>query len=224
MKKFIVGVILGSVLTSGAALAAVQAEVTNLKFFYSGQEKSLTQGEPLIIENRVYVPLRGVSELFNQPVYWDGETRSISIVDPLVTIRDQKGNALGTALLSQTADGVKLSVDVKGLKPGKHGFHIHAQSIKGNDFKSAGGHFNPEGKKHGHHNPQGAHAGDLGNLEVSADGSVKSEMIVKGVTLEQGKPNSILGKSLVIHAGEDDEKTDPAGNSGDRIAGGNIPQ
>lgn len=223
MKKFIFGVVLGSILTSGAAFAAVQADVTNLKFYFSGQEKTLANGEPVIIEGRTYIPLRDVSGWFNKPVYWNEETRSVSIEQPLVTIVDQKGNEIGTALLAQETDGVKVSLDVNGLTPGKHGFHIHAQSFKGADFKAAGGHFNPENKKHGHHTTEG-HLGDLGNVEVAADGTVKTDILVKGATLEKDKTNTILGKSLIIHAGEDDLKTDPAGNAGDRIAGGNIPQ
>jgi Cu-Zn family superoxide dismutase len=104
--------------------------------------------------------------------------------------------------------------------------HIHSLGkCDGPDFTSAGPHFNPEHKKHGHKNPEGAHAGDLPNLQVAADGTVKTEIVAKGVNLKEGDPDSLLkadGTSLVIHASADDEMTDPAGNAGSRIVCGVI--
>lgn len=94
--------------------------------------------------------------------------------------------------------------------------------FENNDFKTAGGHYTPDGKKHGHDNPEGRHAGDFENLTVSVDGTVSTTFVIEGLTLEKGKERSIWGKSFIIHAAEDDLKTDPSGNSGDRIAGGNI--
>lgn len=140
----------------------------------------------------------------------------------MVNLTNSKGDSVGHAVLVDTPAGLSLEANVLGLTPGKHGFHIHQFSITGNDFKTAGSHFNPEGKKHGQNNPDGAHLGDLPNLEVKADGKGELKIMLKGITLEPGKSNSLLGKSLVIHAAEDDGKTDPSGNSGDRIAGGNI--
>jgi Cu/Zn superoxide dismutase len=141
-----------------------------------------------------------------------------------VELTNSKGASVGHATLKDTSDGVSLEVNVTGLTPGKHGFHIHQNSIVGNDFNTAGGHFNPENKQHGLSNPAGAHLGDMQNLEAQADGTGTLKTILKGVTLEPGKNNSLIGKSLMIHAAEDDGKTDPSGNSGDRIAGGNITQ
>jgi Cu-Zn family superoxide dismutase len=109
------------------------------------------------------------------------------------------------------------------LTPGKHGIHIHENAFAGSDFKTAQGHFNPEGKKHGLLNPEGHHLGDLPNLVVSEDGSAEATILVEHATLEPGDPDSLLGRSIIIHAGEDDEMTDPSGNSGDRVAGANIP-
>ncbi len=97
---------------------------------------------------------------------------------------------------------------------GDHGFHIHAVGkCEPPAFTSAGGHFNPQNKKHGRLNPEGAHAGDLPNLKVGADGTGSIDGTVAGVTLK-----AIVGVALVIHADLDDEKTDPTGNSGGRVA------
>lgn len=136
------------------------------------------------------------------------------------------GDKVGRVELTQMSKGVHIRVEASNLVPGKHGFHIHENgACETPDFISAGGHFNPGNKKHGFENPKGTHAGDLPNLFIGTEGTVTAEMVAKNVTLEEGKPNSLLkagGTSLVIHAGPDDYKTDPAGNSGSRAACGKI--
>jgi len=136
-----------------------------------------------------------------------------------------EGKKVGTAALSQDPDGVKISLQLFGLTPGTHALHIHQVGMcDPPDFKSAGGHFNPERKKHGMKNPQGAHAGDLPNVVVGLDGTAAVEVVARQVTLGPGK-NSLFqpgGTSLVIHAKADDDMTDPAGNAGDRVACGVI--
>lgn len=136
------------------------------------------------------------------------------------------GEKVGRAELTQMSKGVHIRVEASNLVPGKHGFHIHENgTCEPPDFKTAGGHFNPGNKKHGFENEKGAHAGDLPNLFVGTEGTVTAEMVAKHVTLEEGKPHSLMkpgGTSLVIHAGPDDYKTDPAGNSGNRVACGKI--
>ena len=140
-------------------------------------------------------------------------------------LRNAQGGAVGSATLTEGPQGVRLQMTVSGLPPGRHGFHIHAVgTCDPPGFTSAGGHFNPDGKHHGWMHPAGAHAGDLPNLEITPDGAGRVELYVPRVTLADG-PLSLLppgGTALVIHAGPDDEVTDPAGNAGDRIACGVI--
>ncbi len=135
------------------------------------------------------------------------------------------GEAVGKASFDENEAGVRVQLEAWGLSKGMHGIHVHAAGkCEGPDFKSAEGHFNPEGKKHGAKNPEGKHEGDLPNLEVGEDGKAKTEFELEGAKLFEG-PNALLkegGTALVIHAGPDDEMTDPAGNSGDRIACGVI--
>ena len=142
------------------------------------------------------------------------------------TIINSKGETVGSATLTQGPQWVTIAVEVSRLPPGKHGFHLHATGkCDPPDFQTAGGHFNPFGKKHGLKNPEGSHAGDLPNLEVGPDGKGKIEAAVGGLTL--GKEGLAIlfdpdGVAVVIHAGPDDEMTDPAGNAGARIACGVI--
>ena len=121
--------------------------------------------------------------------------------------------------------GVVLRLQAWGLPPGTHGFHIHDSGVCDTpEFHNAGGHFNPFGKKHGLLNPEGPHAGDLPNLVVPANGRVDVSYNIPSLTLKEGR-NSLLqpnGTSIVIHAEADDGISDPAGNSGARIACGVI--
>lgn len=142
-----------------------------------------------------------------------------TIVAPLV---NAEGDKIGEATLVQETEGVMINVEAKDLKPGLHGIHIHETGVcTAPDFQSAGAHFNPTGKEHGFDNPKGFHLGDLPNIEVPEDGKVTMKMTTGEITLKPGQENSILdgdGVALVIHSDPDDYKTDPAGNSGDRVA------
>lgn len=141
------------------------------------------------------------------------------------TLKDAQGKDVGTATLTPAKGGVKVQVQAANLSPGKHGIHIHAAGkCEPPDFKSAGGHFNPAGKKHGLQSPEGPHAGDMPNLVVAKNGKGKGTFTAKGATLGDGEGTLFGpdGTALVIHADPDDEKTDPAGNSGARIACGII--
>jgi Cu-Zn family superoxide dismutase len=136
-------------------------------------------------------------------------------------ISDAKGKPVGTATFTPADGGTKITVTVTGLPPGKHGFHLHAAAkCDAPDFKTAGAHYNPTGKKHGMENPEGPHAGDLPNLDVGADGKGTATDTAQGVKFADLFAGQ--GTALVIHAAPDDGKTDPAGNSGSRIACGVV--
>ena len=140
-------------------------------------------------------------------------------------IVNAQGQKIGTASFVASQGGVRIDLDVAQLTPGVHGIHIHAVGkCEGPDFKTAGGHFNPEMKKHGKDSADGAHAGDLLNISVPATGALKTSILATQATLGEG-PNSLFhegGSAIVIHEKEDDYKTDPSGNSGARIACGVI--
>ncbi len=140
-------------------------------------------------------------------------------------IVNAQGKRIGTATIRRANGGIAIDVEVSQLPPGTHGIHIHtAGKCEGPAFTSAGAHLNPTSKKHGKDNPEGPHAGDLVNIQVEVSGDGKASLLDSNVTLRDG-PNSLFhegGTAIVIHEKADDYKTDPAGNSGARIACGVI--
>jgi Cu-Zn family superoxide dismutase len=140
-------------------------------------------------------------------------------------LKNTEGKEVGSINLTQTPHGVLINVSVKGLPPGEHAFHVHAVGKCEPPFDSAGPHFNPGNKKHGMMAAEGSHAGDMPNLHVPQSGDLTVEVMNTAITLEKGKPNSVLdadGSAMVIHAKSDDYKSDPAGEAGGRIACGVI--
>ena len=136
---------------------------------------------------------------------------------------DAEGLDLGTVTLTSAEGGVAITGHVMGIEPGEHGFHFHeVGDCDGSAaFESAGAHFNPTSHKHGMENPVGPHAGDLPNLTADAQGMVNIEATSNMVSLTEGEDGYVFdadGTALMIHANPDDNRTDPSGNSGDRIA------
>lgn len=148
-----------------------------------------------------------------KPSLEDGQ--QAGLVVPLMA--SSGGAPVGTAAVLEGQGGVTLVVTADGVPPGTHGVHLHAVGrCDGPDFKSAGPHWNPAGKQHGRDNPLGAHLGDLPNFEVTGLTEASLTFPIGGLSLASLADDD--GTSLVIHAKPDDYRTDPSGNSGDRIA------
>ena len=142
-----------------------------------------------------------------------------------IEMKNGDGNSVGVATLSEEDDAVKLKLDLQGLPPGDHAIHFHEKATcEAPDFKSAGDHFNPEGKEHGLMNAKGAHSGDLPNIHVEEDGTAKLELTARHAELSEDDDGLLKdgGTALVIHEKADDGMSQPAGDAGDRIACGEI--
>lgn len=137
----------------------------------------------------------------------------------VATLMPTKGNDVhGVIILNQQGDTCEILGEVQGLTPGKHGFHIHEfGDLRSDDGMSAGAHYNPEGHKHGGPDSKERHVGDLGNITANESGTATVKLRIRGLQV-----HFVVGRSLVVHAKEDDLKTDPSGESGGRIAVGVI--
>jgi superoxide dismutase, Cu-Zn family len=144
-----------------------------------------------------------------------------------VKIMSSAGKEVGTATLKAVKTGVQVKISVHDFMLGEHGVHFHEHAVcEGPDFKTAGGHFNPDMKKHGFENPEGHHNGDTPQNLVVKEGNMAEEtFVMTSISLDPAAPNSVFangGTSIVIHEKADDMKTDPSGNSGNRIACGVV--
>jgi superoxide dismutase, Cu-Zn family len=144
-----------------------------------------------------------------------------------VAIKNGTGENVGSATFKTVKKGVRVKIELKNMPIGAHGVHIHQNAVcEGPDFKTAGGHFNPDGKQHGFENPMGHHNGDTPvNVTVQENHIGEATFVMTSISLDKAAPNSVFlngGTSLVVHEKADDMKTDPAGNSGNRIACGLI--
>jgi superoxide dismutase, Cu-Zn family len=143
--------------------------------------------------------------------------------DAVAELIDGKANPVGTAQLNQLEEGVQIVVAVSGLPAGKHALHIHETGECEPPFESAGGHFNPTDAEHGFDSPSGPHAGDLPNI-YAGEGALQVEYITDRVSLEDGDTALFDddGSAIVIHEGQDDYVSEPAGDAGNRLACGVI--
>jgi Cu-Zn family superoxide dismutase len=156
----------------------------------------------------------------------EGAVVSSTIGPPILNadLRDAQGRSLARATAEVAGDSLRVRVEAVAMSPGTYGAHLH--SVGRCDppaFASAGPHWNPTGQMHGKDNPKGMHKGDLPNLTVGADGRGSFEYTIPNAGLSGMLPNRLIdadGAAVVIHARPDDYRTDPSGNSGDRIACG----
>lgn len=152
-----------------------------------------------------------------------GGSQSPSSSGARAQIEDARGRDVGDASLQQTPHGVLIIATLRGLPSGTHGMHVHERGRCEAPFESAGGHWNPEEKQHGIRSSAGPHAGDLPNVNVASDGTVRIELFARDLSLRGDR--GLLdddGASIVVHAFADDYASDPAGNSGERIACGVV--
>jgi Cu-Zn family superoxide dismutase len=145
----------------------------------------------------------------------------------VVPLKTSAGDDAGKATFIQGKKELAIKLELKGLPPGEHAVHIHAKPLcDAPDFKSAGGHFNPDAKQHGTLNPLGHHNGDLPqNIVIGEDHTGSATFKVDYLSMTEGAPNNILangGTAIMVHEKPDDMKTDPTGNAGNRIACGVI--
>lgn len=149
-------------------------------------------------------------------------TPALAADQATAVLKDADGKEVGTVTLTAVPTGVLLDADLTALPRGDHAFHIHETGkCEAPDFKSAGGHFNPEEDKHGLMTQAGPHAGDMPNIHVPESGKLHIEVLNQMVNLKLGLLDED-GSAIVIHEGPDDYETDPAGAAGSRIACGVI--
>src|ERR1039457_2139664 len=142
--------------------------------------------------------------------------KAVSIQKAICVLYATQGNnASGTIIFTKTDNGIKVTADLQGLSKGKHGFHIHEfGDCSSPDGMAAGGHYNPGGNAHAGPMDMKRHEGDMGNIEADDAGKAHLEYVDKMLSFEG--PHSILGRSAILHKGEDDLKTQPTGNAGAR--------
>jgi Cu-Zn family superoxide dismutase len=128
----------------------------------------------------------------------------------------------GTVTFTEVADGVQVHADLTGLASGKHGFHVHEfGDCSAPDAASAGAHFNPTSEPHAGPDDTARHVGDMGNVEADTSGKATLEYVDHNISLAKDN-NSVIGRSVIVHAKQDDLKTQPSGDSGARVACGVI--
>lgn len=147
---------------------------------------------------------------------------SASELRAIAELQPTQGNKVrGTVRFLDEGGKVRVIAEITGLTPGEHGFHVHENGdCSAPDASSAGGHFNPTNQPHAARDAEARHIGDLGNLTADNSGRAQLDYVDSKLTLNG--PNSILGKAVIVHAGRDDLRSQPSGDSGARVACGTI--
>lgn len=157
-----------------------------------------------------------------QPTHDAGDSTDAKVTKAICTLHPTEGNETsGIVSFTKTDTGIVVEAEVNGLTPGKHGFHVHQYGdCSSPDATSAGGHFNPQGTDHAGPHDDMRHVGDLGNLEADTSGYAKLTFVDKKIAFKG--ENSIIGRGIIVHAGEDDLTSQPTGAAGARVACGVI--
>ena len=156
----------------------------------------------------------------------EGAVVSSTIGPPVLNadVRDPQGRSRARATVEQAGDSLRVRIEAVAMSPGAYGAHLHTSGrCEPPAFATAGPHWNPTGALHGKDNPKGMHKGDLPNLLVGTDGRGSFEYTIPNAGLSGMLPNRLIdedGAAVVIHAKPDDFRSDPSGNSGDRVACG----
>jgi Cu/Zn superoxide dismutase len=147
------------------------------------------------------------------------EEKSSTPSKAVAVLHPTAGNKVsGTVTFTEVADGVQVRAEISGLIPGNHGFHVHEfGDCSAADAASAGAHFNPTHKPHAGPDAAERHEGDMGNVQADASGKAKLEYVDHQISLTNDQ-RSVIGRSVVVHAKADDLKSQPAGDSGARVA------
>ena len=168
----------------------------------------------------LFVACSGRDETDTEAVMTDTTPSPMAVTRASASMRDASGRDLGSLLLTESDSGIQVTGRITGLAQGERGIHLHTVGNCSPTFEAAGGHWNPEGRQHGHDNSAGPHRGDLLNLQVQSDSAGSFTAFTHGGRLDELL--DVDGASVVIHAGADDYRTDPDGNSGERIACGVV--
>lgn len=192
---------------------------------FAGCEQPKDPANPVAMRDGSPARVEALSGPRDSPMAMDDAMRDAGAEVPLqVTLRPANGSAVnGVLTVASSETGIRVRGRISGLRPGaEHGFHLHEHAdCSAPDAASAGDHFNPQGTRHGHPQHDHHHGGDLLNLHADADGAAIIEMSVDSVTLgDDMGPSDIRNLAFVVHARADDFKSQPSGNSGERIACG----
>jgi Cu-Zn family superoxide dismutase len=160
--------------------------------------------------------------IFGAHAQTSGE-KSSKPLKAVAVLHPTAGNKVsGTVTFTEVADGVQVRAEISGLTSGNHGFHVHEfGDCSAADAASAGAHFNPENKPHAGPDSTERHVGDMGNVQADASGKARLEYVDHQISLTNDE-RSAIGRSVVVHAKADDLKSQPAGDSGARVACGVI--